>query len=297
MTKETRTDITIKNAGLTVNLSTLGAEMRSVRDQEGTEYLWNGDPVYWTGQAPNLFPYVGRLTDKKYVLNGRTYLMGIHGFAAQMPFAVEAHEQAAVTFVLEDDAVTRAMYPFHFALRVCYRLSGKRLSVTYFVDNKDMETMYFGLGGHPGFRVPLENGLKFEDYAMAFGEKAAPVRIGIGETGFCTGADAPFALRDGISLPLSHDLFDNDAIVLAGMAHSVTLKSARGKKAVRVEYPDMRYLGLWHMPQTDAPYLCIEPWTSLPSREGIIEDISQQKDLIRLPRNERYQNTWTIEIV
>ena len=28
--------------------------------------------------------------------------------------------------------------------------------------------MYFGLGGHPGFNVPLEAGLSFEDYCLEF---------------------------------------------------------------------------------------------------------------------------------
>ncbi len=290
-------DITIKNADLTVRLSTMGAEIRSLRDVDATEYIWSGDPAYWTGQAPNLFPYVGRLTDKKYILNGKTFTMGIHGFAAHREFAVEEQEESAVTFLLEDDAVTRAMYPFHFALRIRYRLSGKWLGVKFIVQNRDTEMMYFGLGGHPGFMVPLENRLRFEDYAVEFGEVGAPVRVSFSEAGFCTGADAPLALQNGVSLPLSHDLFDDDAIVLYDMAKSVTLKSARGKKAVRVEYPDMRYLGLWHMPKTDAPYLCIEPWASLPSRQGVIEDISKQENLIQLPKNETYENAWAIEIL
>ncbi len=290
-------DITIKNEALTVVVSTLGAEMQSVRDTGGTEYLWNGDMAYWTGRAPNLFPYVGRLTNKTYRLKEKSYTMGIHGFAAHKEFAVAENEDNAATFALEDDAATQAMYPFRFALRVCYRLSGKRLGITFTVENKGSEMMYFGLGGHPGFRVPLESGLKFEDYMLEFGEAAAPVRIGISPAGFCSGADEPFFLQDGLRLPLSHDLFDNDAIVLAGMANSVTLRRICGENALRVEYPDMHYLGLWHMPLTDAPYICIEPWTSLPSRQGIIEDLSQQKNLIRLPAGQIYENKWAIEIL
>lgn len=290
-------DITIKNETLTVTISTHGAEMQSLQDVDGTEYLWNGDPTYWTGRAPNLFPYIGRLTDKKYVLNGKEYSMGIHGFAAQMEFAVEKQEDDAVTFLLEDNAATLAMYPFRFALRVNYRLSGTRLAITFVVENKNDQTMFFGIGGHPGFRVPLERGLNFEDYLLEFGEAAVPVRIGISPTGFCSGLDVPFYLQDSLRLPLSHDLFDNDAVVLSGMASSVTLRCVCGKKALRVAYPDMRYLGLWHMPLTDAPYVCIEPWTSLPSRQGIIEDLSQQRNLINLPSGQIYNNAWAIEIV
>jgi len=290
-------DITIKNDALIVKIASLGAEMQSIQDSEGTQYLWNGNADYWTGRAPNLFPYVGRLTNKTYILDGKPYMMGIHGFAAHKAFTIEQRQKDVVVLLLEDDDVTRDMYPFRFALRVIYRLFGKKLIIKYAVVNKDAKTMFFGLGGHPGFFVPLETGLKFEDYYLEFSEETTPIRIGISETGFCSGKDKMFSLQNGRVLPLSHELFDNDAVVLSGMADTVTLKSDMGTKALCVTYPQMPYLGLWHTPKTDAPYLCIEPWTSLPSRLGVIEDLSQQKNLIRLPQGNIYANKWVIEIL
>ena len=53
---------------------------------------------------------------------------------------------------------------------------------------------------------------------------------------------------------------------------------------------------IWHMPFTDAPYVCIEPWSALPSRKGRIEDLSEQPNLVHLPAGKRYENTWSIEI-
>lgn len=150
--------------------------------------------------------------------------------------------------------------------------------------------MFLGLAGHPGFFVPLETGLKFGDYYLEFSEETMPIRIGISEKGFCSGEDKPLSLHNGHVLPLSHELFDNDAVVLSGMADSVTLKSDMGAKAVCVTNPQMPYLGLWHTPKTDAPYLCIEPWTSLPSHLGVIEDLSQQRNLISLPQGNIYAN-------
>ena len=44
-------------------------------------------------------------------------------------------------------------------------------------------------------------------------------------------------------------------------------------KEICVTYPNMTYLGIWHMPKTDAPYICIEPWSSLPSRKNVVEDL------------------------
>ena len=64
--------------------------------------------------------------------------------------------------------------------------------------------------------------------------------------------------------------------MLTDMAKAVTLCSEKGTRSVRVSYPQMNFLGIWHMPFTDAPYVCIEPWSALPSRKGRIEDLSEQ---------------------
>ncbi len=107
----------------------------------------------------------------------------------------------------------------------------------------------------------------------------------------------PYPLENNTTIPLTHELFDNDAIILQDMDKEISLISPKSSKGIRISYPDMTYLGLWHKPQTDAPYVCIEPWTSLPSRDGVVEDLSTQDNLISLPPGEIYSNTWTIEVV
>lgn len=106
-----------------------------------------------------------------------------------------------------------------------------------------------------------------------------------------------FSFEDGVKLPLSHDMFDDDAIVLTDMANSVVLSSEQGRKGIRVSYPNMSYLGIWHMPKTDAPYVCIEPWSSLPSRKGVIEDLETQPGLVALESGCEYDNRWSIELI
>ena len=80
------------------------------------------------------------------------------------------------------------------------------------------------------------------------------------------------------------------------MARRVTLCSAKTNRAVTVTYPRMPYLGIWHMPHTDAPYVCIEPWASLPSRQDVIEELSCKSDLIHIAPGAEYENTWSIAI-
>ena len=54
---------TIENDFLRVSVDDTGAQLMAITAADGTEYLWNGDSAYWGGRAPNLFPYVGRLTN------------------------------------------------------------------------------------------------------------------------------------------------------------------------------------------------------------------------------------------
>jgi len=122
------------------------------------------------------------------------------------------------------------------------------------------------------------------------------VRVSFSEDCFVFGEDAAFELQGGTTLPLRHDLFDDDAIVLRDMAREVVLEANDGGRRIRVSFPDMPYLGIWHWPKKNAPYVCIEPWSSLPARRGKTTVFEEQADMIRLESGKTYKNTWTIAI-
>lgn len=287
----------IQNEYLTVTASDAGAELRSVRGANGTEYLWQGDPAFWSGRAPNLFPYIARLTEDSFTLDGRLYHMKRHGLVKYHTLSMEPPAAAdSMVFRLESSEQTRAQYPFDFIYRIAYTLRGRTLTVTATVENTGADRMYFGLGGHPGFRVPLEAGLGFEDYYLEFDRPSQPYRVGFDDTCFLTGQEQPYPLEEGRRIWLRHDLFDHDAVILKHAPKAVTLASPRGRRSVTVRYPGFMYIGFWHAPKTAVPYVCIEPWTSLPSRSGIIEDLSCQSDLIGLDSSKVYTNAWTAEI-
>ena len=287
---------TIKNDFLTVAVAGQGAELMSIKGSDGTEYLWQGDPKYWSDRALNIFPYVARLTDGSYYMDGELHQMNIHGIAPYRCFTVAEHTADKLVLELVSDDETYASYPRDFVFRICYSLRANNLDVTFEVENKDGRTMYFGLGGHPGFNVPLAAGKTFEDYLLRFEEACQPLRVGFTENCFINGQDEPFALEGDTVLALHHDMFDDDAIVLRNMGRKVTLETDGDGHSVTVTFPQMDYLGLWHWPKTDAPYICIEPWSSLPSTQDEITVFEEQKDLIRLAAGETYRNLWSIEV-
>lgn len=286
----------ISNAYLTVEISSKGGELRSICDADGKEYLWQGDDEVWEDRAPNLFPYIGRMTNKTYQYENKEYHMNIHGFLPKTEMILVSKEDDILVLGLEASENTLEQYPFLFALEIIYKLKKTTLEITYQVKNRDDKTMYFGIGGHPGFIVPIEEGLKFEDYRIDFGENAILRREVMSEDCFVLEKDEAFELESGRYLHLRHDLFDDDAIILSKMPKQAILGSEKSNKEIIVTFGQMDYLGIWHRPFKTPNYICIEPWTSLPSRKDVIEDIAKQPSLISLGSGEVYQNMWSIAI-
>lgn len=288
---------TISNEQLHVSIETKGGSLWSIQDRENTEYLWQGDPKYWSNRALNLFPYIARLTEGKYLLDGKMYHMDIHGFVKDCNLQVREQGADFLRLFMKDTKDTHIQYPYRFFYEIGYRLCGRKLCVTYHVENQDEKRMYFGIGGHPGFRVPIEEGLAFEDYYLQFPETNSIRKVGMTSDCFVKGEEEAFSLEKDGMLPLRHSLFDDDAIILDQVPKQVGLFARKGKKGIQVLFPQMRYLGLWHRPKSDAPYVCIEPWTSLPSHKNVVEDLAKQKDLVSLASHEIYENKWEIEIL
>lgn len=296
-------EYSLDNGVLSVRVSSIGGQLLSVK-KDGKEYLWQGDPAFWEDRAPNLFPYIARLTKGTYTVHGKEYHLPIHGFLPAAEMKAEAQEESLLVLRLDADESTLACYPFVFTLRIRYELNQDTLRIAYEVENGGEEDMYFGIGGHPGFQVPLEDGLSFEDYFLEFESEGqsgtgaqTPVRIGFSPTCFLNGKDEPWPLEKGCRIPLRHDLFDDDAIVLSHTPKTVVLRSEKGGRGVRVRFPQMPYIGFWHAVKKPAPYVCIEPWSSLPSRQDVVEELSEQPGLIHLEGKGVYRNLWSIQLI
>lgn len=286
---------TIDNQIIKLTVNTLGAEMQSII-KDDKEYLWQGDPTYWQGRAYNIFPYCGRLYEKTYKYDDKDYHMENHGLARYYEFELVNKSYDSLTFKFQYNEDTLTKYPFKFNFYVSYKLVFNIIRIEYKVENIDDKTMYFALGGHPGFNIPINSELNFEDYYVEFENKCNPQRINYSENCLIRDGYSDNLLVDNQKLYLKHDLFDNDIVQYVNADKKVTIKNDKDFRNVIVTYPDMKYVGIWHKGKTDAPYICIEPWTSLPSREWTIEDISKKDDLISLDSEKEYINSWSIEI-
>ena len=287
----------IENEFVKAKINKKGAELISlVLKNDESEYIWQGDEKYWTGHSPIMFPICGRLVDGKYTYRGKSYELGCHGFARHMDFELVQASSDEITLLLTSNEQTREQYPFDFSLYVTFALSGKSLCVKYKVVNNDTKELIFCVGAHPAFNVPLSSGEDFKDYYIEFASECDAVNLSLSERCFCDGNDALYTQGGLKTINLAHSLFDNDAIFLYNTAKKVSLLSNKSKKGVTMTFDNFKYLGLWHKPKSDAPYICIEPWCGCPDFEGTDGVLDTKPDMVHMPVGYSFVSSYKIEI-
>jgi galactose mutarotase-like enzyme len=249
----------IKNNHLTLTFSTLGAELQSIMDADGKEYLWQADPAFWNRHSPLLFPIVCGLWEDSYRLQGKEYRLGRHGFARDTEFKVIAKGDSQVIFALHDSPETMNDYPFHFNLSVSYKLRDNKIHVVWHVENTDDKPIFFQIGGHPAFNVPgllpgepLKGRLKFDN--------AEPIRL-FGNIGGCIdkGRREQVETEDGV-WAFTQESFKDDAVIFDhSQIKHVELLNPNGEAEVTLDFKTPA-VGIWSPYGKEAPFVCIEPW-------------------------------------
>lgn len=247
----------LKNDQLIVAIKSFGAELTSVKDYEGIEYIWCGDEKYWGRHAPVLFPIVGKVLDNQYTYENHNYVLSQHGFARDSEFEVISQENNKIIFELKANEETKKKYPFEFSLRSHYELVGEKIKLTYEVENKDQKEMYFSIGGHPAFNCPLFEDETLEDYVIEFEKEEMAQKLGITPEVYLSGEIENYKVK---SIALSKGFFENGVTILTNLqSHTVTLKSLKHNCGVVIGREQFPFLGLWS-PEKGAPFVCIEPW-------------------------------------
>ena len=277
----------IENKFLKISADTNGAQLQSVFSKiTETEYLWQGDPAYWSGRAYNLFPFIGRMYKKTYYYNNEPFYIRSHGIARYNAFRLESKTATKLVFLLTETEETLKEYPFRFEYRVCFELDGASLKTEYSVKNNDEKELICTFGGHPGINVPF-NGGNFEDYYLEFDEETKVRRHLLSDSSpFMSGNYEFYPLKDGVRLPLKHDLFDNDAVILSNTSRNVSIRSKKSNRYVTVKFDDFKYVGFWHSCKTNAPFVCIEPWNALPAKEGICDVLETKADMTHVAKGQ-----------
>ncbi|WP_343613644.1 aldose 1-epimerase family protein [Novosphingobium sp.] len=272
--------ISITSGALTARINPFGAELWSLQDASGAQYMTDADPAFWTGHAPLLFPIVGGLVDDTYRLGDQTYHLPRHGFARRNAFDVLVVEEDVAVFGLSDSAETRKVYPFAFKLAMAFRLSGQTLHMAATITNADDHPMPFSFGYHPAFAWPLPGGAAKDAHRIVFAkDEPEDIRRVDKALGQLLPEKQASPVK-GRELALSPDLFEQDAVIW-DHPHSHALSyGAEGGAWLDVSFPDTQALGLWQAP--GAHFLCIEPWQGHADPLGFAGDFTQKPGVVTI---------------
>jgi galactose mutarotase-like enzyme len=269
----------IASAELTAQINPFGAELWSLRDGQGRDLLWDGDPDWWTGRAPLLFPIIGRLPQDRFVHAGASFELAKHGFARRRAFEVIDQGPGLARLRLSADAETRETYPFDFHLDAEFAIDGPELRMTVSLANLGSGPMPATFGFHPAFRWPLPDAGGREDHAITFeAEETGPLRR-LGADGLLR--NEPLAAPvDGRTLRLRDDLFVEDALVFEAPRSGKLRYGGGDGPGLAISWTGLPHLGVWTKP--GAPYICIEPWHSLPAETEAPAALAERPELLQL---------------
>jgi len=283
--------------GTAAQVKTFGGELVSfVKD--GQEYVWQGDPAHWDGQAPVLFPVVCSPKDGKIAFDGVEYPMPKHGFAWTREFSPVYISKSVITMELRETAETLAMFPFRFSLTVTYTILDDGFDAEFAVVNLDKKEMTFCIGGHPGFNCPMSDGERFEDYALVF-KNADGAVVSVTDRGFMNDAVPKCDKLNGTNrIGLSYPDFDNDAMIVENLpVKAVKLISEKTGHGISFDFEGFDALGLWTPDHKESPFLCLEPWNGLPADVKETTDAKSKKYAISLAPGKTYHVGYRTRVI
>lgn len=271
---------------LQVKINSLGAELISVTGKNNLEYIWQANPNVWARHAPVLFPIVGKLKDNEFTFESKTYHLTQHGFARDKNFELVSQTNTSSVFELVSDGSTLQSFPFNFTLHIAYFLLGNVLQTKYTVINRTASSIFFSIGAHPAFRIPLLPNETFEDYYLEFERsnyKTTELEFGLRTTKF-----NPLHIQNK-HLPLSKQLFDNDALVFENsQINKIALLSEKSVHGIVLESKNWPYFGIWSKKECEQ-FVCLEPWYGIADKIDSQKNFPEKEGIIELSPNNSFQ--------
>lgn len=265
---------------LKITIDSKGAELSSVLFNNH-EYLWQAKADVWPRHAPVLFPIVGKLKENLFTYNGRSYSLSQHGFARDLEFECISQSETRIEFVLRSQPKTLENYPFDFELILSYEIDQNSIICGYCVKNKNsQEDMFFSIGAHPGFKIPLFGSETWSDYQLHF-EKNKNYQITKLQDGLLSDKKIPLQLINS-TLNITDHMFENDALVFEdGQIEQVSIISTKTNMGVEINCNNWPFFGIWSK-KGCTDFICLEPWHGIADDFDSKQDLTTKKGIIKL---------------
>ena len=281
----------LRSNQLHVSINSFGAELSSVKNNNGIEFIWQADKELWARHAPVLFPVVGKLKDSFFVYENIKHELSQHGFARDMDFKLIEALSDSCTHELTSSPETLEKFPFEFVFQINYLLHENKLITNYKVINPSSKALLFSVGAHPGFNCPLLPNESFNDYYLEF-EKNSYQLTGL-DNGLRTDAKSNLVLSDN-KLFLNTEVFSKDALVFEnGQINKVSLCSTKSEHKITLESRSWPYFGIWSKKGCDN-FVCLEPWYGIADAITTNNELVKKDGIIELPPNPEFNCSFSI---
>lgn len=288
--------ISISNGLWNAKISETGAELKCFTNlATGQEHIWHGDPAWWNGSAPVLFPIIGGLKDGSYTFQGKQYKLPSHGFARGSQFSVTRSGSDSAELMLASSPTSRESYPFDFTLKVSFVLERAGIAIRYIVTNTGPVRMFFSIGSHPAFVIPFAGGV-LENYYVLF-EREEAIERWFFKDGLVVAGKTEEVLENSRVLGLSRSLFDDGIMIFKHPAsREFSIAHSGSSHAVRIVTEGVPYLGIWSKP-SGAPFLCIEPWHGIPDMSDATGKLEEKEGILSLEPGAVFATGYRVEIL
>jgi galactose mutarotase-like enzyme len=287
----------IKNDKLRIAVGETGAELCNIQSvATGKEFMWSGDPAIWASTSPVLFPVIGAVKNGFVKYKGNEYEVPRHGFVRNnSKVKLISRTAESLTFGMKHDEELTKVYPFLFSFQITYTIEGNEIDVSHRISNEGADTMLFSLGAHPAFKCPINDDEGYEDYFLEFEHSEIASTWLLSNDGL-VGSETKLILDQTDELPLTHSLFDNDALIFKNLkSRKVSLKSRKSTESVIVQYDDFNYLGIWAKPNGD--FVCIEPWLGIADSADSDQQFETKEGILSLSAGETFEASYSITII
>lgn len=288
----------LENDQIKVSVADHGAELSSVYDKvSGLERLWDANPEVWNRHAPILFPFVGKVTNGVYRIGEKEYSMKTqHGFARDMEFSCEEETDTFVTHRLVATEGTKEIYPFDFEVLVTHRLDDKNprlLHIEWEVRNNGDTLMYYSIGGHPAFTLPVKESAEREEYYLKFTGSDSLTYIGVNPENGLAAVDSAKELKmeDGY-VKFFGDIYDT---LIFDYQKIDTVSIAKPDKTpyVTMDCSQFPFLGIWT--KTTGNFICLEPWIGRVDNDGFKGTLEEKVGMEKLEPGASRKVSHTVE--
>ncbi|MBR1386804.1 MAG: hypothetical protein IJ553_00135 [Alloprevotella sp.] len=292
--------ILIENEHLQALFTAHGAELVSLKSTHNQkEYLWQGDPEYWNGHSPILFPITGGLWNGETRIDGTVYRIPKHGFVQKQVWDVETVGPDHVTFVHSVTDEESKVFPYNYTVRVAYSFDENKLVAHFEVENRGDKPMYFQMGGHPAIALPdFQPGSKADGFLQLEGKPTHLLRAG--EQG-CIEMDgetpAHFDIpadKDGL-VPVCEPTFANEALIFDEQLSGALVLNLKHQPLARVTSSAPVWL-FWSPQGKQSPFVCLEPWYGLPDLQHFSGPIEQRAYIQKADPKAVWQGYYAVEI-